>query len=73
MLSISAKNASKMSKKSAPLNGVTVMHISNDDVYDFTIAVTVGRDEVVDIAVRPRGCSRVVTSARFGPRPACAV
>lgn len=36
------------------INGVSVTHLSNDDVYDFTIAVTVGHDEIGDIAGRLR-------------------
>ena len=32
------------------LNGVRVTHVSNDAVYEFVIAVTVGRDEVAQIA-----------------------
>ena len=36
------------------LNGIAVTQVSNDKVYDFVIAVTAGRDEVADIAVRLR-------------------
>lgn len=36
------------------LNGVTVTHVENDAVFDFVIAVTIGRDEVTVIAERLR-------------------
>lgn len=37
------------------LNGIEVTGISNDAVYDFVIGVTVGRDEVSEIAARLQG------------------
>ncbi|MGI8686840.1 MAG: type II toxin-antitoxin system death-on-curing family toxin [Acidimicrobiales bacterium] len=36
------------------INGVPVAHVGNDDVYELVMAVTVGRDEVVEIAARLR-------------------
>jgi death-on-curing protein len=32
------------------INGISVTHVANDAVYDFVIAVTVGHDEVDEIA-----------------------
>ncbi len=32
------------------INGIQVTHVSNDAVYDFVLAVTIGRDEIVAIA-----------------------
>lgn len=36
------------------LNGIAVTHVPNDSVYDFVIAITVGDDEVSDIAAQLR-------------------
>jgi len=32
------------------INGIQVTHVSNDAVYDFVLAVTIGHDEIVAIA-----------------------
>ncbi len=37
------------------INGIGVAHVPNDAVYDFVIATTVGRDDVVTIADQLRG------------------
>jgi prophage maintenance system killer protein len=46
------------------INGVPVTHVGNDDVYEFVIAVTVGREEVAEIAALLSAgyCSRLTVT-----------
>lgn len=36
------------------INGISVVHVSNDAVYDFVLGVTTGRQEVAEIAAELR-------------------